>query len=65
MKLKDLLKHLDEHGCRLFRQGGNHTIYKNVHSGKMTSVPRHRDVKGNLAKKICDDLGIKRPANTK
>lgn len=65
MKLKDLLRHLGEHNCRLFRQGANHTIYKNLDSGKMTSIPRHRDVKSNLAKKICDDLGIERPANTK
>ena len=65
MKLKDLLKHLEENSCRFFRQGANHTIFKKILSGKITSVPRHREVKGNLAKKICDDLGIIRPANTK
>ena len=43
------------------RQGGSHTIYKNLDTGKMTSVPRHREVKENLVKKICDDLGIDRP----
>ena len=64
MKLKDLLKHLEDHNCRFVRQGGNHTIYKNLNSGKMTSVPRHREVKGNLAKKICDDLGVDRPLHT-
>lgn len=34
---------------------------KNIRNGKMTTVPRHREVKENLVKKICDDLGIKRP----
>ena len=64
MKLKDLLKHLEDHNCGFVRKGGNHTIYKNLNSGKMTSVPRHREVKGNLAKKICDDLGVDRQLHT-
>lgn len=61
MKLKDLLKHLDERLCIFMREGGSHTIYKNIASGKLTSIPRHREIKDNLAKKICDDLGIDRP----
>jgi hypothetical protein len=36
-------------------------IYKNPLNGRMTSVPRHREVKEFLAKKICDDLGVQRP----
>ena len=58
MKLKDLVKHLEKNGCLFARQGGSHTVYKNVATGKMTTVPRHREIKANLAKKICDDLGI-------
>lgn len=65
MKLGDLIKHLERHRCLFFRQGGNHSVYKNLDSGKMTSVPRHREVKENLAKKVCDDLGIDRPKNVK
>lgn len=61
MKLKDLVKHLERNRCVFRREGGNHTIYKNLANGIMTSVPRHREIKENLVKKICDDLGIPRP----
>ena len=61
MKLKDLLKHLEANNCRFVREGGNHTIFKNPETGRMTAIPRHREVKKNLARKICDDLGIERP----
>ncbi|MBX3289364.1 MAG: type II toxin-antitoxin system HicA family toxin [Acidobacteria bacterium] len=63
MKLKDLIKYLEASHCLFVREGGSHTIYKHSLSGKMTSVPRHREIKKNLAKKICDDLGIERPKN--
>ncbi len=52
MKLRDLIKHLEQHRGLFVRQGGNHTVYKNVLTGKMTSVPRHREIKENLAKKM-------------
>lgn len=61
MKLKDLIRHLERERCVFVRQGRNHTIYQNPQSRKMTSIPRHREIKENLAKKICDDLGIKHP----
>lgn len=61
MKLNDLIRHLKKCGCIFVREGGNHSIYKNPLNGKMTSIPRHREVKEFLAKKICDDLGVKRP----
>ena len=61
MKRADLIRHLEKRGCIFIREGGSHTIYKNLLNGKMTSVPRHREVKEFLVKKICDDLGIQRP----
>ncbi len=61
MKLTDLVRHLKKRGCIFVREGGNHSVYKNPLNGRMTSVPRHREVKEFLAKKICDDLGIQRP----
>lgn len=61
MKLTDLIRHLNKQNCVFVREGGNHTIYKNPVNGKMTSVPRHREIKEFLAKKICDDLGVARP----
>ncbi len=61
MKRRDLVRHLEKHDCVLHREGGNHTVYKNLSNERMTSVPRHREIKENLAKKICDDLGVPRP----
>jgi mRNA interferase HicA len=61
MKRADLIRHLEKHGCIFIREGGNHTIYKNLSNGRMSAIPRHREVKEQLAKKICDDLNIKRP----
>jgi len=61
MKLVDLLRHLAKCGCLFVREGGNHTVYRNPANGRMTAIPRHREVKEFLARKICDDLGIARP----
>ena len=60
MKRIDLIRHIESHGCILFREGSRHSIYKNLQNGNMTAIPRHREIKENLAKKICDDLGIPR-----
>ena len=61
MKLKDLETHLRAHGCILSRQGGNHTIYKNHNNNKITSVPRHREIKPFTVKSICKQLEIPLP----
>lgn len=61
MKRIELIRHIGRFGCVLFREGRKHSIYKNLGNGNMTAVPRHREIKENLAKKICDDLGITRP----
>ena len=60
MKRKDLIRHLEAHQCFLLREGAKHSVYKNSANGKSTTVPRHREVKENLAKKICDDLSVPR-----
>ena len=41
MKRRDLIRHLEEHGCEFLREGGNHTIYINRVTKKATTVPRH------------------------
>ncbi len=61
MKRKDLLAHLCRHGCVIGREGGNHTIIKNLSSRKTSTLPRHNEINEELAKKICKDLGIARP----
>lgn len=56
MKRTDLLKKLAEAGCD-FKEGGQHTkVYKD--NIRITTVPRHREIKDILAKKILKDAGI-------
>ncbi|HEY4508108.1 MAG TPA: type II toxin-antitoxin system HicA family toxin [Candidatus Paceibacterota bacterium] len=58
MKRRDLISHLESHGCRWFREGKRHSLYWNPVSNKTSTVPRHSEVNHFLAKKICSDLGI-------
>jgi len=61
MKRRDLIRHLEQHGCEFLREGGNHTIYANRRARTVSSVPRHREVFEVLARKICKDLEIPTP----
>jgi mRNA interferase HicA len=61
MKRKDLVRHLEAHGCELLREGGSHTIYINRAARASSSVPRHREVNDFLARKICRDLQVPEP----
>jgi hypothetical protein len=45
VKLADLERHLRQHGCAFFREGSAHTIWRNPSNRKITSVPRHREIK--------------------
>jgi mRNA interferase HicA len=58
VKRRELVRHLQEHGCELLREGGNHSIYVNRPAGKASAVPRHSEINDSLAKKICKDLGV-------
>ncbi len=49
--------------CNLTREGGHHSIYQNAVNKKISSAPRHKEVKNNLVRKICKDLEIPIPAN--
>ena len=61
MKRRDLIRHLEAHGCELLREGGNHSVYVNRRTRKATTVPRHREINEFLASKICRDLEIPAP----
>ena len=61
MRRVDLLRHHEQHGCELLREGGSYTLYVNPSSGKVTTVPRHREINELLARKICRDLDIPPP----
>jgi mRNA interferase HicA len=58
MKRYKLLKHLKGFNCLLHRERGRHSLFKNSINAKMTTIPRHPDIKENLCRKICKDLGV-------
>lgn len=61
MKRTDLLRHLQQHGCALLREGGKHSVFVNRTTGKTSTVPRHREINDFLARKICRDLEVPNP----
>ena len=61
MKRIDLIRHLESHGCRLLREGGEHSIYFNPANNRTSAVPRHREINDFLARRICRDLEIPEP----
>ena len=61
MKRADLIRHLESNSCVFVREGARHTVYKNVANGLFSAVPRHRQIKKGLVRKICQDLDIPRP----
>lgn len=61
MKRRDLVRHLEAHGCQLMREGGRHSVYVNRQTRKTSTVPRHREINEHLARKICRDLEIPVP----
>jgi len=58
MKRRDLIRYLHSQGCELLREGGSHSWWHNPAQNKRPAVPRHSEVRDNLVKKICKDLGI-------
>ena len=61
MKRRDLVQHLEAHGCQLLREGTNHSAYVNRAKGKASTLPRHREINDFLARKICRDLEVPAP----
>ena len=58
MKRSALVKHLEQNGCYLLREGANHTIYVNPLNQKQTAVGRHQKLDNMLCKKVCKQLEI-------
>ncbi len=52
MKRVDLIKTLIANGCDLIRHGAKHDWYQNPQTGMCQPVPRHREIKEYLARKI-------------
>ena len=58
MKRRDLVRHLESHGCEFLREGANHSVYVNRSAGKVSTIPRHREINDFLARKICRNLAV-------
>jgi hypothetical protein len=61
MKRRDLIAHLESHGCELLREGRRHSLYVNPAANVTSAVPRHNEVNEFLARKICRDLQVPEP----
>jgi len=52
VKRKDLIRQLEDIGCVFIRHGGRHDWYQNPKTKVSQPVPRHNEIKDNLAKHI-------------
>jgi mRNA interferase HicA len=52
MKRRDLIQQLEAMGCVFVRHGGKHDWYQNPQTKVSQPVPRHREIKENLARHI-------------
>ncbi|HYK00794.1 MAG TPA: type II toxin-antitoxin system HicA family toxin [Thermoanaerobaculia bacterium] len=62
MKRRDLEAHLRRHGCEVFREGGNHTLFIDASRSRVAAVPRHAEIKTPTVRAICKALDIPIPA---
>ena len=60
MKRGDLLRHLEDHGCALLREGGNHSVWINRRTGAQSAARRHGGTSNHRAAEICKQLGVPR-----
>ncbi|MBL4775557.1 MAG: type II toxin-antitoxin system HicA family toxin [Mariprofundus sp.] len=56
MKRRDLERKLRIAGCYLKREGGSHSLWINPNNGVVEAIPRHKEIKDPLAKKILKNL---------
>ena len=52
MKRRELIKKLNKMGCVFIRHGGKHDWYQNPRTKISQPVPRHNEIKEQLAKHI-------------
>lgn len=57
MKRVDLIRVIEGFGCELLRHGARHDWYRNALTGACQPVPRHREIKEPLARRIIRMLG--------
>ena len=57
MKRRDLERKLRIVGCYMKREGGSHSLWVNPKNGVIEAIPRHKEIKDPLVKKILTNLG--------
>ncbi|HRD48665.1 MAG: type II toxin-antitoxin system HicA family toxin [Candidatus Competibacter sp.] len=62
MKRRDVLRHLSQYGCRLLREGGEHSIWENPANNRRASIPRHREIADFTVASLCRQLGVPFPS---
>ena len=62
MKYRDLIRRITEEGAAFVRHGGDHDWYRNVITGVMDAVPRHREINEITARRIIRRLSA--PSDT-
>lgn len=61
MKRVDLIRTIEGFGCELVRHGGKHDWYRNPATGVAQPIPRHREIKDGLARRIVRMLSNPQP----
>lgn len=56
MKRLDLIRRIEDDGAVFVRHGSDHDWYRNVITGVLQAVPRHREVNENTARGIIRKL---------
>ena len=56
MKRLDLIRVIEKNGSVFVRHGSDHDWYKNLSNGIAEAIPRHKEIKELLAKKIIKRL---------
>jgi len=56
VKRADLERKLRIAGCYLKREGASHALWINPKTGVIEAIPRHKEIKEPLAKKILKNL---------
>jgi mRNA interferase HicA len=56
VKRRDLVKHFEQNGFYLLREGGNHSIYTN--ENKVLPIKRHRQLNRITANELCKQAGL-------
>ncbi len=61
MKRRDFERYLHVYDCLPLREGAKHSIYHNFRNVRISTVPRHTELKPFLVRKICKDLEVLAP----